>query len=729
MSKIFVLILIIFSPKIVLSQTKFYRSNSIEVLKNGIVQKHAWVGGLNFCQFFGIDLNLDNKEDLVIYDKTGNKILTFLNTGIANTESYSFAPEYASVFPIPSDWIILHDLNCDGRKEFITNSPMGIKVFYRDIDAANFIRFKNSAYTIYSDYNIAGVPKILLYSSQIEPPGIYDVDFDGDLDFFQFTTGGISLEWHKNLSQEKFGHCDSLDLKLTTECWGHFAEDFNTNAVTLNVNCRPKVKTYEDLMTERNERHAGATVLMFDYNNDSLIDLLLGDISYNKLNLLTNAGTKEEALMGSQDSLFPFYNTPIDLPIFPWASYVDVNNDNIKDIIASPFAGNASENTKSAWLYLNNGNTSNNFELSTKSFLQENMFEFGEGAYPALLDYDRDGDLDLFVGNHGYYSAGNYIGKIAFYKNTGSTSNPIFEFQTDDFLNLSSFNLRNLFPAFGDLDNDGDKDLLVGNDSGTMLYFENTAPNNGVANFQLISNNYSGIDAGQNSTPQIIDYNNDGKLDLVVGERNGTLKYYENTGSTSSPQFSSSNVVNNFGGVNVKQQGFITGFTVPHILNLDGERILLCGAERGSIIKYNNLNNSNFTQTDLAFENIKEGIRTSICSGDLNNDGFIDFIIGNYSGGLSLYLGGEPNKIDEKSLTHYNLKTFPNPFINSLNITLDTGNIKNIEIFDLSGKLIFNTNVSDNKVTVNTENFEKGIYILKCNTESKTISKKLIKIN
>lgn len=729
MPKILLIFLLIFSQKITLSQTKFYKSNSIQVIRNSTQQKHAWVGGLNFCQFFGIDLNLDNKEDLVIYDKTGNKILTFLNQGIPNTESYLFSPEYISVFPSPSDWIILHDLNCDGRKEFITNSSTGIKVFYRDIDASNYIVFKNPAYTIYSDYNIVNIPKILLYSSQIEPPGIYDVDFDGDVDFFQFTSGGTTLEWHKNLSQEKFGHCDSIDLKLTSQCWGHFAEDFNTNSVTLNVSCRPEIKTFDELMAERNERHAGATVLMFDYNNDSLVDLLLGDISYNKLNLLTNIGTKTDANIGSQDSLFPSYNTPIDLPIFPWASYVDVNNDGIEDIIASPFAGNASENTKSVWLYLNNGNTSNNFELSSKSFLQENMFEFGEGAYPALFDYDRDGDLDLFIGNHGYYSSGNYIGKIAFYKNTGTASSPIFEYQTDDYLNLSSFNLSSLFPAFGDLDNDGDKDLLIGNSLGTLIYYENIAPNNGIANFQLVSNNYSGLDAGQNSAPQIIDYNNDGKLDLVIGERNGTIKYFENTGTYSTPQFSASNVVNNFGGVNVKQQGFITGFAAPHITTIDGERVLLCGAEKGSVIKYTNLNNATFTQSTLTFENIKEGIRTSVCSGDLNGDGFLDLIVGNYSGGLSLYLGGEPNAIETKSAINYSLKVFPNPFNHSINVSLNETKILSIEIFDLSGKLVIRKTVNDYNTIIETTNFDRGIYILKCNTEEKTISQKLIKID
>jgi len=729
MTKLFFLLLIVFSQNIVLSQTKFYKSNSIEVIKNSTLQNHAWVGGLNFCQFFGIDLNLDNIEDLVIYDKTGNKILTFINQGIPNSESYLFAPEYTSVFPTPSDWVILYDLNCDGRKEFITNSPTGIKVFYRDADASNYIVFKSSPYTIYSDYNIVNVPKILLYSSQIEPPGIYDVDYDGDVDFFQFTSGGTTLEWHKNLSQEKFGNCDSIDLKLSSQCWGHFAEDFNTNAVTLNVSCRPQIKSFEEIMAERNERHAGATVLMFDYNNDSLVDLLLGDISYNKLNLLTNSGTKSDANIGSQDSIFPSYNTSIDLPIFPWASYVDINNDNLEDIIASPFAGNASENTNSVWLYLNNGNATNSFELNTQSFLQENMFEFGEGAYPALFDYDKDGDLDLFVGNHGYYNAGNYLGKIAFYKNIGSSVNPIFQYETNDFLNLSNLNLSSLFPAFGDLDNDGDKDLLIGNGTGTLLYYENIAPNNGIANFQLISNNYSGLDIGQNSTPQIIDFNNDGKLDLIIGERNGTLKYFENTGTSNSPQFSANNVVNNFGGVNVKQQGFITGFSVPHITQIDGEKVLLCGAEKGSLIKYNNLTNNTFTQTTLNFENIKEGIRTSVCSGDLNGDGYLDLIVGNYSGGLSLYLGGEPNSIILNNEIETSLKVFPNPFNNKIRINLEENLIETIFIFDLNGKLIFSSNPNNKSTTIETESFKNGIYLLKCITKERTYSKKLIKTN
>ena len=62
--------LIIFNC-IIKCQINFEQQNNITVLKDNFDLKNPWSGGLNFCQFSKIDLNLDGVEDLFVFDKSG----------------------------------------------------------------------------------------------------------------------------------------------------------------------------------------------------------------------------------------------------------------------------------------------------------------------------------------------------------------------------------------------------------------------------------------------------------------------------------------------------------------------------------------------------------------------------------------------------------------------------------------------------------------------------------
>ena len=76
--------------------------------------------------------------------------------------------------------------------------------------------------------------------------------------------------------------------------------------------------------------------------------------------------------------------------------------------------------------------------------------------------------------------------------------------------------------TFGDVDGDGDSDMIVGHSEGSLIYFQNLA---GVGNpciFVLSQVNYQSIDVGDNAVPQLIDVNRDGKLDLLIGEKSIT---------------------------------------------------------------------------------------------------------------------------------------------------------------------------------------------------------------
>ena len=89
--------------------------------------------------------------------------------------------------------------------------------------------------------------------------------------------------------------------------------------------------------------------------------------------------------------------------------------------------------------------------------------------------------MDLVVSNFGEFDLSvpiHYSSSIKSYLNIGTASNPIFSKTSDDFQNISStLNQLNLAPTFGDLDADGDLDVIVGDFDGNLHYFENTSTN------------------------------------------------------------------------------------------------------------------------------------------------------------------------------------------------------------------------------------------------------------
>lgn len=70
----------------------------------------------------------------------------------------------------------------------------------------------------------------------------------------------------------------------------------------------------------------------------------------------------------------------------------------------------SAEGKNSVWLYLNFGTNENpDFQLHTKSFLQDEMLDFGTGSYPVFADVDADGLTDLLVGTIGNIDSTYYI--------------------------------------------------------------------------------------------------------------------------------------------------------------------------------------------------------------------------------------------------------------------------------------------------------------------------------
>src|SRR2546430_15932467 len=113
MKKLFVLAVLLILGIDLFSQPNMQRDSSIYVKIGGNTLKFPWAGGLNFTNWGQIDLNADGFKDLVVFDKSGSKIRTFINDKVSGQPLYTHDPSYENKFPFVYNWFATYDYNCD----------------------------------------------------------------------------------------------------------------------------------------------------------------------------------------------------------------------------------------------------------------------------------------------------------------------------------------------------------------------------------------------------------------------------------------------------------------------------------------------------------------------------------------------------------------------------------------------------------------------------------------
>jgi hypothetical protein len=737
-----------------------------------------WAGGMNSCQFGKIDIDRDGIKDLVVFDRMGNRIMPFLVVPSGESYTYQYAPQYVANFPALAQWVIFADYNLDGKEDIFTYSPgyAGMKV-YKNV-STDKLEFRLEVFPYLKSFQGGGYVNILV--TYADYPAIADLDDDGDLDILTFYGLGAFVEKHRNMSVEKYGNADSLDFEKTESCWGFFAEGIESNAITLDTCLRCMEAGRQgsleagkqgcqtaDRRPLTADRHTGSTFRILDLNADDLPDLLLGDVDYPNLVALHNGGTIDTARMISYDWEYPAGNQPVKLFTMPEAYYDDYDFDGIKDLLVAPFDPNPflPENFRSNWLYHNNGaDNQPQFSLVSTSFLQDRMLDFGSGAYPAFFDVDNDGLIDLFVGNYGYYDTSYYdnnnflktinVSALAYLRNTGSASHPAFTLIYRDFSGLSALNLTGLVPAFGDLDGDGDADMLLGSEEGRLRYYENTAGQGNTPDYQLADEFYQGINPGTYSVPQLFDLDEDNLIDLVIGEKGGNINYYRNTGSLQNPVFNLA--TDSLGRINVTDPDVsLDGYSTPSFYrDNSGNTHLVVGSEQGEVFYYTGIDDNIFGKYErsdtlcgllgLADCPSAFGYRSAPELADLDQDGIPELVVGNFSGGLN-YLGKNAqspvNQLSENDGNTDDLvSVFPNPandivlisYLSSLDKEL-----KNIKLIDFTGRIFVDSeNIKGKTIEIQTRDIPAGIYLLKISLGNTSgvqnpviVSKKLIVIH
>lgn len=708
---------------------------------NNAAYAYPLTGGLTNPQFSNIDLDGDGVQDLVYFDRQGFVVVPFLNGGTANAINYTYAPEYAARFPYLENWMLLRDYNCDGINDIFAykrdynTGEVSITVYKGGRDAQNKIIFSLAKNII--RYRDKTSPQLYnLFNSAADLPAIDDLDGDGDMDILNFNTLGGHVSYFENQSQEQGFGCDSLLYVFADNCWGRFYESGASALIDLSprIDSCPFFPNWVPLKSA-GPRHSGSTLLTLDMDNDGDKELILGDLSFSNLTLLTNGGNRDTAHMTHQEVYFPQNSVVANIDIFPAAFHVDVNNDGVKDLLAAPNILNNASDTKN-WYYQNTGTNANpTFTYQSNDFLVREMIDVGTNSAPTLVDYNGDGLLDIVVGNfHRFVSASVQESFLTLYENIGTATQPAYRLASSDIANLKQYNQLRLVPTFGDLDGDNDLDLIVGLETGELLYLTNTGTATNPIYTALVAN-FGGIDVGNNSTPQLVDADRDGDLDLIIGERNGNINYYENTGSATNPIFSSTATSETFGFIDAKLPGYIYGNSMPHLLDVDGVYHFFVGNEVGQLWHYTNIDGNllgTFTKENNSLDQLDVGKESIVAIRDLNGDNKLDIVLGNKRGGLNIYSQDVVAVSSTQLLktTTNQLTISPNPTTGQLTIVFSKpiNEEVSIQITNLLGQTVFiQQEWLDKKLNLTLNNIPSGTYFIRIDTPSEHYVEKVIK--
>jgi hypothetical protein len=397
----------------------------------------------------------------------------------------------------------------------------------------------------------------------------------------------------------------------------------------------------------------GCGVAFFDYDNDGWLDILV--LNGSRFDVASiPAGATNRLYKNNRDGTFTDVTEKAGLVRSGWAAGVtigDYNNDGFEDIFITYFGQNV--------LYRNNGDGTFTDVTKPAGLLYEGT-RWGSGC--TFIDYNKDGHLDLFVGNYvdfdlakvgrpganrgcTYQTYPVFCGprglappRQYMYQNNGDGT---FREATEAFGLLEGRNSFAMSAIAADLDNDGWPDIFVACDSTPSFFFHNR--HNGTFHDDALERGIALAENGQVQAGMgvaIGDFNLDGNLDLFkthFAEDTNELYVNDGTGNFEIATLRAGLGVETryvgwgAGIVDLDNDGWpdiflVTGSPYPGI-----EKKLPAMADRTPRVIFRNLGNGKFEELlDGAGSGVTARHSSRGCAfGDFDNDGDIDVLIMN----------------------------------------------------------------------------------------------------
>ena len=396
-------------------------------------------------------------------------------------------------------WFVFHDFDGDSDVDLLTHTP--------ETDDVSYWSNENGEFELVTA-ELMDIDTLPVYGGQFVIPTIADIDADGNMDYF---IGDISgrLSYYK-------GHVFENGVP-------HF--EFITS-------------TFEDIQIVWTPgRHGANAVEFYDLDNDDDLDLIWGDFYQPGLFYLENYGVStnpdfEDSLMVTD---FP-QNTDFETRGHNIARIEDFDGDGDGDLVVGVLSGAyGTEYLNNLYYFQNNGTAESwDFEMVTSRLLPG--LDFISGSHPALTQHCNSGANEIWVGTELNPENPAWLGNLLFFIQDESSWETAFDSDgTNWFNNIGS----NIAPAFFNMYGDDGEELFIGEFNGTLYKIDQYQDYPFFCIFGEPDPDYLNIDLSGRSTPSFGDIDQDGDDDLAVGDKDGVIHIYWNQGNADSAIFDS----------------------------------------------------------------------------------------------------------------------------------------------------------------------------------------------
>jgi hypothetical protein len=530
------------------------------------------------------------------------------------------------------EWYRFVDVDGDGDLDLLAEEPFSYVRLYRNVGDAGHPAFELIADTLKDS---RGAP---IFSDRQNIPNAADIDCDGLLDLFIGRLVGTVTRYEATgaigVNASPFRHVtdrfEDIEIIADPAAQGGAVPGRPPGGGAGSGGDRggrgdpDAARGWEP---GQPTRHGANTMALADVDGDGDVDMFWGDFFEAGLLFIENVGSCEAPNLRTEPRPFPL-DDPIRTSGYNAPTFGDVDGDGDLDLLMGILGGAYNANTTTADnLLLFVQGDGGRFTLESQRFVSQ--IDVGSESVPTLVDLDADGDLDLLVGNK-IDPTDLADSHVFLFENVGTSDAP--EFRAAGELELEG--AYHNAPAFGDLDGDGDLDILLGTWRKELRLLENIGSAT-AARYELADSAFVVLTRGSNAAPVLADMDADGDLDLFVGESSGALNYYENVGSATEARFEL--VSDEYEGIDIGRRSF------PAVIDADGDGDLdlVIGTESDGIKYFENRGTREapaFAESPSPFPAVRElPVFTTPTFGDLDGDGDLDLITGGIGGGVYFF--------------------------------------------------------------------------------------------